>query len=118
MAACVLFLFHVRTAPDALQDEATYWQVSHGVAVSGMPSYNGEPFLFHPPLFFWIEGLVLRVVGGPHDALYGAFSIRWLCALFGVATAAILLLAGARTVGRVAAVLAPTLYITDPFVMR
>jgi 4-amino-4-deoxy-L-arabinose transferase-like glycosyltransferase len=115
---CVLFLDGIRASPDILRDEITYWIISHNVAAHASVSLYGSPFVLHPPLVFLVEGAVLRLTGGPNDFLYGTLDARWLFAVAGIITGALILLLSARTTGKLAAIMGLMLFSLDPLVLR
>lgn len=114
----ILFFYGLQASPDLLRDEITYWIISHNVAAHAAVSLYGSPFVLHPPLVFLIEGLALKLTGGPNDFLYGTLSIRWLLAAFGLGTALLMLILATKSIGRLAAICALALYSVDPLVLR
>lgn len=52
--------------PLAVPDEGRYPDIARWIGLSGdwlLPRLNGLPFLQKPPLYFWLEGLVLQLAG-------------------------------------------------------
>jgi 4-amino-4-deoxy-L-arabinose transferase-like glycosyltransferase len=102
-------------------DEAIYARISRNVAQSLQVVYdvNGPgPFFLHPPLFFFIEAAYLRAFVPPGDVVQQILGVRYLCAIFGGLSAAVLLLIARRVAGWPAGLAAAGLFAVEPFAIR
>jgi len=73
--------------PFAVPDEGRYPDIARWIALSGdwlLPRLNGLPFLQKPPLYFWLENIVLRVAGTGTLAVRAVSLIAALSVVYGV----------------------------------
>jgi 4-amino-4-deoxy-L-arabinose transferase-like glycosyltransferase len=82
------------------------------------PNEGGRPFLLHPPLSLLINGLAVHlfhISGSPIDVV---LSLRWVNALIGAITVALVFALVRTVVGQAPALAAAAVVAFDPFVLR
>jgi 4-amino-4-deoxy-L-arabinose transferase-like glycosyltransferase len=117
LAALALVLCLARVATQPLDgDPAMYATIAKTIATTGEwthLTFNGEPYLNKPPLHFWLNALVFRVLGP------SAWSATLLPGLLGVADALLLYaLCRALFPGWRTAFAAALVYVTTPEVVH
>ncbi len=120
LTAAVLRLYAVGRAQDLFIDEVTYTDLAVSLASGDGVRLHGEPFHLHPPGLFLVLAAVVRVLGLPTDGLAAlAFDLRWVPALFGSLTAAVVaLLVQRATRSWALAACAGCLLALEPFLVR
>ena len=68
-------------------DEAWYAEIIKQMAVGGkgwlMPWWNGQYYFDHPPVYFWLSGLVVKLFG------LGEWQVRIVSVLAGIGVATV-----------------------------
>lgn len=125
VAAFALRAIHLNRSWDIHVDEILYMRLSQGVAdtlqvgiydVDG-PFANG-PFYLHPPAFFFLEALYVKLFPPAGDLVQQVYDIRYLNIALAGLTAAVLFGIGRRLAGWPAGIAAAALFALDPFVIR
>ncbi len=115
--------FGLSTAHDVFVDEATYARLGTSVA-SGqiVPTLFGHFFYLHPPVFFWIIGLVELVVGDGSSVLALVLHLRVVNVILSCLTCLVVIGIGRRLGGSVAGgsagLIAALLMAADPFLIE
>lgn len=116
--AAGLRLFHIATAYDLHIDEVTYTTIADSVAADGSVELHGEAFFLHPPMFFWIFGVLVRILGGPELISREILAYRPLGVAFSVITCAALIAIVSHTTTRRIGLMAGALFAVDAFAIR
>lgn len=104
---------------DVLTDEITYVRLSQTFINEFALELYGEPFYLHPPAFFVLGGLDLRLAAASGELYDQVLALRWLNACLAALSAALLSTATfIATRSRLAALGAATLFALDAFVVR
>jgi hypothetical protein len=100
-------------------DEVIYADLGTSVSRGHLPALHGQPFFLHPPGFFVLEGVVIKVLGlQTQNGLGLVFELRWLNAVLGALTVGLSFLLVRRVAGILPACLSAALLAFDPFVLR
>lgn len=99
-------------------DEMVYAELGASVARGELPNLPDGPFFLHPPGFFLVEGLVIRVLGITGTSMDLVYELRWIGAVAGAVSVGLLYLALRRPAGAPAALLASGVMLFEPFVLR
>ena len=79
-------------------DEAWYGEIIKNMAVNGhgwlMPYWNGQYYFDHPPLYFWLSGLVVKIFG------LGEWQVRIVSILAGLGVVGLTYLLGKKLFNR------------------
>ena len=105
-------------AHDIFIDELSYSRIGESILHGAQPELYHRPFFLHPPLFFDVESLWLRVFGTNHSIVDTIYELRWLEILCAGITAALIVMITATVVSRSAALAAGALFIVDPLSVR
>ena len=121
--ALVLGAFGVRsvglkTSFELWVDEMLYAELGASVARGELPNLPDGPFFLHPPGFFIVEAIAIRLFGITGNSMDLVYQLRWVSAVGGALTAALLFLLLRRPVGVPAAFVASCVAIFEPFVLR
>ena len=116
--AAGLRLFHIATAYDLHIDEVTYTAIANSVAADGSVSLHGEGFFLHPPMFFWIFGVLVRILGSPALSSQEILAYRPLSVAFSVITCAALIAIVSHATTRRIGLMAGALFAVDAFAIR
>jgi 4-amino-4-deoxy-L-arabinose transferase-like glycosyltransferase len=107
-----IFVLYSHLGAPVASDEALYAMVSRNLARSQdwfTLEYNGQPFLFKPPLHFWLGALSLKIWG------ISEWALRFPSATMGLFTIILVYVLGRRLfahrVGLLAALITSTTYI-------
>jgi 4-amino-4-deoxy-L-arabinose transferase-like glycosyltransferase len=99
-------------------DEMLYAELGASVARGELPNLPDGPFFLHPPGFFIVEAIAIRLFGITGDSMELAFALRWVSAFCGALSVGLIYLILRRPVGVPAAFLAGVLAVFEPFVLR
>lgn len=116
--AAGLRLFHITTAYDLHIDEVTYTAIADSVAAHGSVRLHGEEFFLHPPMFFWIFGILVRILGSPQLHSQEILTYRPLSVAFSVITCAALIAIVSHATTRRIGLVAGALFAIDAFAIR
>jgi SGNH hydrolase-like domain, acetyltransferase AlgX/Dolichyl-phosphate-mannose-protein mannosyltransferase len=122
LALCALTFdlraYHLGPTWDIHVDELTYLNISQSVMERFQLRLYGEPFYLHPPAYFFLEALVLKVLNPAADVISQVYAARSLNVVLGAFSAGLLYLIGSRVAGWKAGLTAATLFALDPFAVR
>jgi 4-amino-4-deoxy-L-arabinose transferase-like glycosyltransferase len=118
VVALALRLWGLATANELFIDEVTYSRLALSVSRGQWPNLAGEAFYLHPPLTFWLNGGVIRLLGLSPDPTALVFQLRWVNAVLGVAVVVLAFALLLRTTRPVVAVVGALVLAADPFVLR
>ncbi|MBG0565678.1 ArnT family glycosyltransferase [Actinoplanes aureus] len=114
-----LRLVGLTTSYDIFVDEHFYAALGRSVAAGHLlPDNAGQPFLLHPPGFFWLEALwstIVPIDGGADRAVY---LMRALQEVMAAASAVLIFFLAHRLAGFRAAVAATALFAIDAYILR
>ena len=111
-------LFRLDRSYDLFIDEPFYTAVGRSVAHGQLPYAAGVHFFLHPPGFFYIEALWMRIVG-VHDEVFAAvYSVRNVVAVYSALSALMIALIVERVAGRLPAIVASMIFAANAFVIR
>lgn len=111
--------FRIGASWDLGEDELDYLQISHGVLrTMWVVGWDGGPFYLHPPLFFFLEAVHIRLFGIGGDLILQIYGVRYMNAAFGALSAGALLWIGHRVAGWPAGLAASALFALDPFAVK
>jgi hypothetical protein len=100
-------------------DEMLYADLGASVSRGELPNLPDGPFFLHPPGFFIIEGLVIKVFGlDTSDSMSLVYELRWLSATLGAVSVGLAFLIVRQVVGTRLAWLSAAILVFDPFVLR
>ena len=119
--ALVARLVRITTSYEVHVDEASYVEVADSLAHGRGLSIYGAPFHLHPPGWFAVLALLVRVLGlrgGQAGRLDLVVALRPFEAVVGAATCAVLVVLLLPLVGRLAATAAGAYLALDPFAVR
>lgn len=122
--SCVAVAFGVRsvgltTSFEVWVDEALYALLGQSVSAGNiLPALPDGPFFLHPPGFFWVEGVIIRLFGVSGNNLDLVLQLRWLNAVLGAVTVGLAFLIVRRVGNRAAAWVTAGLLSLEPFVLR
>ena len=106
------------TSWDIHVDEITYLRIAEEAAAHGHIRLYGEPFYLHPPGFFYLEALFVKIVAPTGYIIEQIYTTRYLIVLLAAFSAVLILVIGQRLAGRGAGLVASTIFALDPFVIR
>lgn len=111
--------YRVDFSPDLLGDEGLYMRVSQSLAQGNGFTLFGHVFMYHPPLFMWLEGAYIKLAGlATADPVSLLLSVRYVNIVFAACTAVVLLLFARKLDGYRAALVTVALFIVDAYVQR
>ncbi|MBM7772608.1 4-amino-4-deoxy-L-arabinose transferase-like glycosyltransferase [Actinokineospora baliensis] len=116
--ALSLRLWGLTTANELFIDEVTYSRLALSVGRGEWPNLAGEAFYLHPPLTFWLNGVITGLFDLSPDPTTLVFQLRWVNALLGAVVVALGYLLLLRTTKPVVAVVGAVVLAADPFVLR
>ena len=91
-------------------DEAWYGEIIKNMAVNGhgwlMPYWNGRDYFDHPPLYFWLSGLVVKLFG------LGEWQVRIISVIVGIAATGLVYLIGEKLGNKATGVWASLIWLT------
>jgi 4-amino-4-deoxy-L-arabinose transferase-like glycosyltransferase len=115
----VVRILDVARAYDINSDEVNYTDLSislqHGTFP---PTFQGAPFVLHPPAFFAIGGSWLGTLGIHGSYFNEVFGLRYLNVVFAAISAVLIYFLGVRMVGRSVGAGAAVLFAFDPYILR
>jgi 4-amino-4-deoxy-L-arabinose transferase-like glycosyltransferase len=115
----VVRILDVAKAYDINSDEVNYTDLSislqHGIFP---PTFQGAPFVLHPPAFFAIGGSWLGTLGIHGSYFNEIFGLRYLNVVFAAISAVLIYSLGVRMVGRPVGLGAAVLFAFDPYILR
>ena len=117
-AALAFRAIGLRTGFELWIDEMLYAELGASVARGELPNLPDGPFYLHPPGFFLVEAVAIRlfgITGGSMDLVY---QLRWVGAVAGALTVGLVFLVVRRVVGTRPALVAAVLALVEPFVLR
>jgi 4-amino-4-deoxy-L-arabinose transferase-like glycosyltransferase len=101
---------------DVYLDEILYFRISQNVARTLQVYYDpGVPFYLHPPVFFYLEGIYLKLLQPGGDIVHQIYAVRYLNAILAGLSATMLFLLGRRTGGLHAGIVAAAIFALEPF---
>lgn len=109
--ASFLMLWRLGEAHLTNWDEAWYGDVARTMAERGnllTPTWNGQPFLEKPPLFYWLTAISFRLFGDTE------FSARFISSLSGIGTLGLLYWFCRKHWGERAAILSSLVLLSTP----
>jgi hypothetical protein len=109
---------NLATSWDIHVDEITYLRLSQGLAEHAHLRLYGAPFFLHPPGFFAIEAMALKLSAPEGYVIQQVYAVRWLGVLLAAASAALLLIIGRRIAGAGAGIAAAGIFALEPFTVR
>lgn len=118
LASFGLHAFRVDSSYDLFIDESFYSEVGQSIAHGHMPYATGVHFYLHPPGFFLVEALWMKVFGEHGEVFAQVYSLRQLVAIFAALTVVMLALIVDKAVGRGAAIFAASIYMINAFANR
>jgi hypothetical protein len=123
MLALVLGAFGVRSVGlrssfELWVDEMLYAELGASVARGEMPNLPDGPFFLHPPGFFIVEAIAIRLFGITGGSMELVYQLRWVSAVAGALSVGLLFLVLRRPAGVPAAFVASGVAIFEPFVLR
>lgn len=118
LAAMALRGFNITRSFDVFVDEITYVRISDTAINTFRLELYGEPFLLHPPAFFFLEGAFLKLVNAPDDLIPRIYTARYLNVGLAGLSAGVLFLLVARITRWGWGLLAAGLFALDPFIIR
>ena len=112
--------FRIDVAPDLLGDEASYAHVAKNIASGvGLVQFGGGVFLWHPPLYMYLEAAWLYLFGlVDADPVTIIYRLRLINAIASGITAGLLFLIGNRLQGIRTGFCIALLFCLDPYVQR
>lgn len=99
-------------------DEITYLRLSESAGGTGKVILYGKPFHLHPPAFFYLEGLYLRLIPEGVDTITRVERARYLNVWLATASAVTLLAIGRTVLGTRAGLTAALIFALEPFIIR
>ncbi|MEJ7785195.1 MAG: glycosyltransferase family 39 protein, partial [Solirubrobacteraceae bacterium] len=118
VAAASLRLFHVATAYDIHVDEVSYTKLAGSVAAGDGVLLDDKPFFLHPPMFFWVLGGLIRILGSPGLLSEEILALRPLNIALSVITCAALIAMVERATTKKIGLVAGALFAVDAFAIR
>ena len=103
---------------DLFIDESFYAEVGQSIAKGHMPYATGVHFFLHPPGFFLIDALWMKVFGLHSEVFAQVYSLRNLVAIFAALTTVMIAVIVEKALGRRAALLAALFYTVSAFANR
>ncbi|MFJ4284652.1 hypothetical protein ACIPY0_03300 [Paenarthrobacter nicotinovorans] len=99
-------------------DEMLYVRLGESMTSGGFPTLPDGPFFLHPPGYFMLEAIVVRVFGMTGDIIDVTLHLRWLNSILGAVTVGLGFLLVRRLATNTAAWLTAVLLAFEPFVLR
>lgn len=99
-------------------DELTYLNISQTVLERLQVRLYGEAFYLHPPAYFFLEALALKILHPVGDVIQQIYAARYLNVFLGALSAVLLYLIGQRLAGWKAGLTAAALFALDPFAVQ
>ncbi len=99
-------------------DEILYARLGESVSLGQVPNLPDGPFFLHPPGFFIIEGLTIRLFDITGDDMHFVHEMRWLNASIGAISVGLVFLVAARVANPTMAAFAAIVLAFEPFVLR
>lgn len=116
--ALALRLVSMTSANDVFIDELLYAGFAAQAADGVVPNEGGHPFLLHPPMSLLLDAAAINLFGLGGTPVDLVLELRWVNAVLGALTVA-LVFALVRTVVNLPAAMAAAAIVTfDPFVLR
>ncbi len=116
--AFVLRAIQLAHSWDIHVDEITYLRLADEITQHWHLRLYGAPFYLHPPSFFYLEALVLKIVQPSGYVIEQIYAIRYLNITLAALSAMMLLILGRRLGGLRVGLIAATMFSLDPFVIR
>ncbi len=110
--------FRLGRSWDIFVDEITYLRLSQNVANHLSVSLYGSHFYLHPPAFFFLQALYLKLVDPNGSVIVQVQSVRYVNTLVAAVSTALLFYIGYRIEGRLSGLIAALMFAFDPFVIR
>jgi Dolichyl-phosphate-mannose-protein mannosyltransferase len=108
----------LKTSFELWVDEMLYAELGASVARGELPNLPDGPFFLHPPGFFVVEAIAIRLFGLTGNSMDLVYQVRWVSAVCGALSVGLLFLVLRRPAGVPAAFVAGGLAIFEPFVLR
>ena len=99
-------------------DEMLYAELGASVARGELPNLPDGPFFLHPPGFFVVEAVAIKIFGITGGSMELVYQLRWVSAVCGALSVGLIFLVLRRPVGVPAALAAGGLAVFEPFVLR
>ena len=99
-------------------DEMLYAELGASVARGELPNLPDGPFFLHPPGFFIVEAIAIRIFGITGDSMELVYQLRWVSAFCGALTVGLIFLVLRRPAGVPIAFVAAGTAVFEPFVLR
>ena len=99
-------------------DELTYLNISQTVLDRLQVRLYGEPFYLHPPAYFFLEALLLKILHPVGDVIQQIYAARFLNVILGALSSLLIYQIGRRLAGWKAGLTAALLFALDPFSIR
>ena len=110
--------FRLGQSWDIFVDEITYLRLSQNVAHHLSVTLYGVHFYLHPPAFFFLQALYIRLMSPTGSVIEQVQNVRYLNALIASVSAALLFYIGYRIQGQMSGLIAALMFALDPFVIR
>jgi 4-amino-4-deoxy-L-arabinose transferase-like glycosyltransferase len=110
--------FRLGQSWDIFVDEITYLRLSENVGHHLSVTLYGVHFYLHPPAFFFLQGLYIRLMSPSGSVIEQVQSVRYVKTIVASLSAALLFYIGYRIDGRMSGLIAALMYSLDPFVIR
>lgn len=111
-------LYNLNRSYEVFGDEISYLRLGQSVAEHLRVDLYGSPFLLHPPGFFFLEALWLRVFAVHGTLLQEVYAARYLNVAVAIASVVALFFAVRSVAGNGAGLIATFLFALDPYVIR
>lgn len=99
-------------------DEMRYADLARSVSNGELPNLADGPFFLHPPGFFLLGGVVIRLFGLSGDSMTLAYDLRWLNAVIGAGSVTVAFLLVRRTTNVPIGWVVAAVLTFEPFVLR
>jgi hypothetical protein len=110
--------FQLGRSFDIFIDEFTYLQISQTIASTLHVQLYGQPFFLHPPAFFFIEAILLRIFQPAGDVIQQIYAMRFINVTISCLSAVLIFLICYRVMGWSAGLIAGILFAINPFIIQ
>jgi dolichyl-phosphate-mannose-protein mannosyltransferase len=118
IATPVTRLYNLDRSYEVFVDEVSYLHIGQNVATKLRVDLYGAPFLLHPPAYFLLEGIWLRLFPTHGDLLHQVYALRYLNVVLAMVTVVALYFAARAVAGNGAGLIAAILFALDPYAVR
>ena len=103
---------------DIFVDEISYLRISQSVAQGAGMKLYGDAFYLHPPAYFFLESVFIKLFPPTGDLIHQIYDVRYLNAALAALSAVALFGIGRRLAGPLVGFAAATIFALEPYMIK